>query len=51
MSQIQIGPIEMQLNRKAIKNLHVGVYPPHGKVRVAAPPYLDDEAVRDFLAE
>ncbi|MCA8920078.1 MAG: DUF45 domain-containing protein, partial [Planctomycetes bacterium] len=32
--------------RKDIKNLHVGVYPPDGRVRVAAPRHLDDSAVR-----
>lgn len=32
--------------RKGIKNLHLGVYPPHGRVRVAVPQALDDEAVR-----
>ena len=32
--------------RKDIKNLHVGVYPPDGQVRVAAPMRLDDDAVR-----
>ena len=32
--------------RKAIKNLHLGVYPPHGRVRVAAPLRVSDEAVR-----
>ena len=37
-------PIEVV--RKDIKNLHVGVYPPNGRVRVAAPLRLDDDAVR-----
>ena len=32
--------------RKAIKNLHLGVYPPHGRVRVAAPLAVSDDAVR-----
>lgn len=32
--------------RKDIKNLYVGVYPPSGRVRVAAPRHLDDSAVR-----
>lgn len=36
----------MDVVRKDIKNLHVGVYPPTGRVRVAAPLRLDDEAVR-----
>ena len=32
--------------RKKIKNLHLGVYPPAGRVRVAAPLHVSDEAVR-----
>lgn len=36
----------MDVVRKAIKNLHLGVYPPHGRVRVAAPLAVTDEAVR-----
>jgi predicted metal-dependent hydrolase len=31
---------------KDIKHLHVGVYPPNGRVRVAAPRRLSDDAVR-----
>ncbi|PRY73221.1 M48 family metallopeptidase [Halomonas ventosae] len=44
--QIDVSGIVVQIRRKAIKNLHVGVYPPDGMVRVAAPLHLDDEAVR-----
>lgn len=36
----------MEVVRKAIKNLHLGVYPPAGRLRVAAPLRVDDEAVR-----
>ena len=36
----------MEVVRKDIKNLHMGVYPPNGRVRVAVPLRLDDEAVR-----
>jgi predicted metal-dependent hydrolase len=32
--------------RKAIKNLHLGVYPPNGRVRVAAPLAVSDQSVR-----
>jgi len=32
--------------RKDIKNLHLGVYPPEGHVRVAVPMHIDDERVR-----
>jgi hypothetical protein len=36
----------MQLNRKAIKNLHISVLPPDGRVRVSAPESMTDTAVR-----
>jgi predicted metal-dependent hydrolase len=44
--KIEVGGIAVEVVRKDIKNLHVGVYPPNGRVRVAAPSRLDDEAVR-----
>ena len=43
---ITVGGIAVEVVRKDIKNLHVGVYPPHGRVRVAAPLVVSDEAVR-----
>jgi len=36
----------VEVVRKDIKNLHLGVYPPEGRVRVAVPLRLDDETVR-----
>ena len=44
--QITVNDITVEVVRKAIKNLHLGVYPPHGRVRVAAPLAVSDEAVR-----
>ena len=38
--------IPVEIVRKDIRNLHLGVYPPNGRVRVAVPLHLDDEAVR-----
>jgi len=43
---IEVSGITVEVVRKDIKNLHVGVYPPHGRVRVAAPLRLDDDGVR-----
>jgi len=43
---IEVAGIPVEMVRKDIKNLHLGVYPPNGRVRVAAPLLLDDEAVR-----
>ena len=44
--QITVGEIAVDVVRKDIKNLHLAVYPPDGRVRVAAPLLVDDEAVR-----
>jgi len=44
--KMTVSGIEVQVLRKAIKNLHLGVYPPHGHVRVAVPEHISDENVR-----
>jgi hypothetical protein len=44
--QITVSGVQVQVFRKGIKNLHLGVYPPHGRVRVAAPLRVSDDAVR-----
>ncbi len=46
MSIIHIGSLTLQLHRKAIKNLHISVLPPDGKLRVAAPEHMTDTAIR-----
>lgn len=46
MHQIEVSGIVVDVVRKDIKNLHLAVYPPHGRVRVAVPRYVEDEAVR-----
>jgi hypothetical protein len=43
---IEISGTEVELHRKGIKNLHIGVYPPGGRVRVAAPMSVSDDAVK-----
>jgi len=43
---IEVADLPVEVVRKEIKNLHVAVYPPSGRVRVAAPPHMDDTAVR-----
>lgn len=44
--QITVGDVRVEVVRKSIKNLHMGVYPPNGRVRVAAPMRVSDDAVR-----
>jgi hypothetical protein len=46
MHQITVSDLVVDVVRKDIKNLHLAVYPPDGRVRVAAPLLVDDEAVR-----
>lgn len=44
--QIKVSGLTVDVVRKDIKNLHLAVYPPIGRVRVAAPLRVSDEAVR-----
>jgi predicted metal-dependent hydrolase len=46
---IKVSGIDVDVVRKNIKNLHLGVYPPIGRVRVATPLHINDEAVRLFI--
>lgn len=45
-ASLTVRGIDIDVVYKDIKNLHIGVYPPMGRVRVAAPRRLDDEQVR-----
>jgi len=45
-----VGGTEVTVIRKDIKNLHLGVYPPDGHVRIAVPLAVTDEAVRAAVA-
>ena len=44
--ELVISGLRVSVVRKRIKNLHLGVYPPDGRVRVAVPLTVSDEAVR-----
>jgi predicted metal-dependent hydrolase len=44
--RISINGLRVEIVRKDIKNLHLGVYPPNGRVRVATPLRVNDNAVR-----
>jgi predicted metal-dependent hydrolase len=43
---LTVGGIGIDVIYKDIKNLHISVHPPAGRVRVAAPNRLDDQAIR-----
>lgn len=44
--KLTVGGVRISVVRKPIKNLHLGVYPPGGRVRVAVPLAVSDAAVR-----
>ena len=44
--RLAILGLPVEVIRKDIKNLHVAVYPPAGRVRVATPLRLTDDVVR-----
>ena len=47
---IEVSGIRVEVVRKPIKNLHLSVHPPEGRVRVSAPQRIDEEAVRLAVA-
>ena len=46
--EIIVGNIRIEVIRKKIKNLHLYVQPPDGKVKITAPIRMKDEAIRNF---
>lgn len=46
MHQITVGQYTIDVVKKDIKNLHLAVYPPNGRIRIAVPKQLDDETIR-----
>ncbi len=45
-TQIQLGDITIEVVHKPIKNLHLTVHPPAGRVRIAAPLRMELETIR-----
>lgn len=48
MKQISISNITIDVVRKDIKNIHLAVYPPTGRVRLAAPLNVSEDTIRLF---
>ena len=48
MEQIQLGDITIDVELKAIKHLHLSVYPPTGRVKIAAPLHIDLDTIRVY---
>ena len=46
--QIKLGDIYVDVIYKDIKNVHLSVYPPNGRVRISAPSRMDIENIRIF---
>ncbi len=49
-SYLQLGSIEILIVRKPVKNLHLSILPPAGRVRVTSPEKMKDDAIRTLLA-
>lgn len=49
VAQIELGDMRIEVLRKDIKNLHLSVLPPHGRVRVAAPRQMSLDTIRVFV--
>ncbi len=47
--QIEISGIKIEVQKKSIKNLHLVVAPPDGRVRVSAPMHLSDDSIKMFV--
>ena len=45
---MNLGDLRIEVVRKDIKNVHLTVHPPNGRVRIAVPRHVSDEAIRAF---
>ena len=48
---MQVGDIEIDIERKPIKHIHLAVYPPDARVHVSAPEYLDRTDIEAFVLQ
>lgn len=48
VTQISLGGIAVDVVQKDIKNIHLSVYPPTGRVRISAPLRMDIDTIRVF---
>ncbi|MGV8814572.1 MAG: M48 family metallopeptidase [Gelidibacter sp.] len=48
-THLTIGNVEVEVKFKPIKNLHLSVHPPYGKVTVSSPEFFDLEKIRVYL--
>lgn len=48
MQEIQLGNITVEVTQKDIKNVHLSVHPPYGKVTIAAPLRMNLDTIRIY---
>lgn len=48
MHRIELGDIKVDVMLKDIKNIHLSVYPPSGKVRISAPEHMNLDIIRVY---
>jgi predicted metal-dependent hydrolase len=48
MPQIELGNIKVDVEQKDIKNIHLSVYPPNGRVKISAPNRMDLDTIRVY---
>jgi predicted metal-dependent hydrolase len=48
VTKIELGEIAIEVVKKDIKNIHLSVYPPAGRVRISAPLRMDLDSIRLF---
>ena len=46
---IDLGDIKVEVVKKDIKNIHLSVYPPAGRVRISAPARMSLDTIRVFV--
>lgn len=51
LGELIINGLKVGLDRKSIKNLHLSVYPPDGRVHVSAPISCSDERIKMYVLE
>ena len=49
-TQLQLGDLTVDVIFKDIKNIHLSVYPPAGRVRIAVPRRMSEPTIRAFAA-
>jgi len=47
---LRIGDVDITVTFKAIKNLHLSVHPPYGRVTIASPEFYDLEKIKIYTA-